>query len=106
MTKNEYTQLSISIEKLGTHLLQVTNHYTGKSTLKWNWEALEQEVKSAILAYESKLEKKSAKKNIIVETEKKVTKSRAKKTDTVVKETKKPAAKKPAAKKATTKKSK
>lgn len=106
MTTIEYTQLSISIEKLGTHLLQVTNHHSGESTLKWDWDTLEHEVKAAILAYESKQEKKAAKKNIIVETEKKVTKTRAKKVDAAVKETTKPAAKKPAAKKATTKKSK
>jgi hypothetical protein len=90
---------SIVIDKLGTHLLQVTNNHTGEVTLKWHWETLEHEVKAAILAYESKLEKKAAKKNIIVETEKKVAKSRAKKVDTVAKETKKPAAKKAATKK-------
>jgi hypothetical protein len=98
---------SIVIDKLGTHLLQVTNNHTGEVKLKWHWETLEHEVKAAMLAYESKQEKKAAKKDIVKETEKKVTKSRAKKAEApVVKETKKPAAKKPAAKKAVTKKSK
>jgi len=91
----------IVIDRLGTHLFRVTRK-DGTSWLKWDWDRLLEEVQAATSIV---IEQKPAKKSIVAETEKKVTKSRAKKTDAVVKETKKPAAKKPAAKKATTKKS-
>ena len=40
-------QPDIVIEKLGTHLMKVTNNHTGTSTLRWNWDALLEEVRSA-----------------------------------------------------------
>ena len=98
----------IVIDRLGTHLFRVTRK-DGTSWLKWDWDRLLEEVQAATSIV---IEQKPSKKNIIVETEKKVAKSRAKKTDAAVKEVKKPAAKKAAAKKpaakkaATTKKSK
>ena len=78
-------------------------------SLKWDWEVLEHEVKAAMLAFESKQElaavktKPAAKKDLVKETETKVTKARAKKevndqiTDAVT--TKKAAPKKAPAKK-------
>lgn len=45
MTKKP--QPDVVIEKLGTHLLKVTNNHTGNSTLKWNWDALLEEVRAA-----------------------------------------------------------
>jgi hypothetical protein len=92
----------IVIDRLGTHLFRVTRK-DGTSWLRWDWDRLLEEVRAATSIV---IEQKPSKKNIVAETEEKVAKSRAKKTDAVVKETKKPAAKKPAAKKATTKKSK
>lgn len=37
----------IVIEKLGTHLLKVTDNHTKTSTLKWNWDVLLEEVRAA-----------------------------------------------------------
>ena len=91
----------LRIDRLGTHLFRVTRK-DGTSWLKWDWDKLLEEVQAAT---DIVIEQKPAKKNIVTETEKKVAKTRAKKTDAAVKEVKKPAAKKPAAKKATTKKS-
>lgn len=111
----------IVIDRLGTHLFKVTRK-DGASWLKWHWETLEEEVRSAIAAYEGK----GSKRSIIEETEAKVKKTRAKRVDpspetldqwnaeiakaeksaTKKPAARKPAAKKPAAKKAATKKSK
>lgn len=52
----------IVIEKLGTHLMKVTNNHTGTSTLRWNWDALLDEVRAAT--------------NIVIVTEAKVAKTR------------------------------
>lgn len=86
---------SIVIDKLGTHLFRVTNNVTNEVSLKWHWPSLEAEVNVACAEYLAKQSTKSAKKDIVKETEVKVTKTRA---------TKATPAKKPAAKKATKKK--
>lgn len=93
----------LTINRLGTHLFQVTRK-DGTSWLKWDWDQLLVEVIHATSNETN--EAAITKKNLVKETEKKVTKTRAKKVEAAVKETTKPAAKKPAAKKATTKKSK
>ena len=116
-------QPSIVIDKLGTHLLRVTNNHTGQVDLKWDWDKLLEEVQAATsidvtidaevvkglkkkginvkkevtqaLAKEGlnadinvKPAKKAAKRDLVKETETKVTKTRAKKTTTAKKSTK------------------
>ena len=116
---------SIVIDKLGTHLLQVTNNHTGQVSLKWNWDALLREVQvatgdrqvhyvdvgdltpreaNAVVKKVTKAVK--AKKDLVKETETKVSETRAKKvvkdkvTDSVTAK-KSTAKKKPAANKST-----
>lgn len=67
---------SIVIDKLGTHLLRVTNNHTGAVTLKWHWDTLLEEVQASCAAFERG--EKPVTKDLVKETEAKVTKSRTK----------------------------
>lgn len=90
---------SIVIDKLGTHLMRVTNNHTGEITLKWDWDKLLAEVSAIGLPTEKVVGKveKVKKKDLVKETEAKVKKTRAKTVNTQITDavtTKKPAAKK------------
>jgi hypothetical protein len=108
-------QPSIVIDRLGTHLFQVTNNHTGQVNLKWDWNALLKEVQIAtgdrrVQTVEIDVGNASpeeavaivktamVKKGLIAETEAKVKKTRVKAVEPTKK---KPAAKKPSAKKTT-----
>lgn len=84
-------QPDLRIDRLGTHLFQVTRK-NGSNFLKWDWDKLLEEVQAATAG------KTVAKIDLVKETETKVTKTRTKKAEPVTE--KKPAAKKSPAKKA------
>lgn len=67
MTKQ---QPSIVIEKLGTHLMSITNNHSGEVKLKWDWDVLLQEVVDAT----------TKSRDLVAETETKVKRTRKKKT--------------------------
>lgn len=89
-------QPDLRIDRLGTHLFQVTRK-DGSNFLKWDWDKLLEEVQAATSG------KTVAKIDLVKETETKVIKSRTKKAEEKVSPTKdsakKAPAKKPAAKK-------
>lgn len=89
-------QPDLRIDRLGTHLFQVTRK-NGSNFLRWDWDKLLEEVQAATTTV--------SKMNLVKETETKVIKSRAKKAeekDSPTKDSaKKAPAKKPAAKKVT-----
>ena len=78
----------------GNHLT-VTTDENGRTSLEWDWEALRKEVEEAIA---------SVNKDLVKETEAKVKKSRAKKSEVTTQITDAVTTKKPASKKAATKK--
>lgn len=88
MTKQ---QPDLRIDRLGTHLFQVTRK-DGSNFLKWDWDKLLEEVQVATTTV--------SKKNLVKETETKVIKSRAKKAEEKVSPTKDSAKKAPAKKSA------
>jgi len=112
-------QPSIVIDKLGTHLLRVTNNHTGQVDLKWDWDKLLEEVRAAtggqikgvsanplkgsrVIVKDDLTKAAKAKKDLVKETEAKVSKSRTKAAEKPA-PAKKPAAKKKAATKKSTK---